>query len=829
MNARESGGKQPALLAFGHLVKRLRIAGDLTQEELAERAQISVRSISDLERGTIHRPRRDTVQLLADGLHLRGPDRDAFVALARGRPLVVVPDAVADSSPRYGLTRPPTPVVGRLRETAAVTALLLEAKERLLTLTGPGGVGKTRLALEVAARVGAAFADGVVLVDLSPLRDPDHVLTAIAQALGLMANRDLSPRQAVINALQNRRVLLVLDNFEHLAPAATVVADVLAACPALVVLATSRMPLSIRAEREYPVEPLALPDARTVSALDALCRIPAVDLFIRRAETANGAFALTSANASEVAAITIRLDGLPLAIELAATRIKVLSPSALLARLERCLPLLTGGARDLPARQQTLRATLDWSHELLSAGEQVLFRRLAVFAGGCSLEAAEYVGGAGFASGGAASLRSIPSFSAPEAAQPPPEAAERPAPPQGAQRPTPAERSDTLSVLELLTGLVDKSLLRVHEPAPDERRFGMLETIREYGRERLAAAGEAEAVRDRHLAWCVDLAERAALEIDGTDQQRWFRRLDVEYDNLRVSLGWAIERQNGEPAQRLAAALCQFWIVRGHFEEGRRWLEQALPLAAGGPPVVRASALLGLARLAHQQGDYAAASALHEALALFRDAGDNGGAANTLAALGMLLADQGDLARAAALEEEALAIFRMLGDQAGVVRLLNRRGLDAYDQGDYERATTLLEEALSLGRSLGSWHSVGKALNNLALVAQECCDYEQAMTLQAEALDMWQNLGYMGGIASCLENFAVFIQAQNEPERAMRLYGAAHALRVRIGAPGRPNDRLSLERDIAQARTQLGDDAFDAAWSEGETLSLDEAIAVALG
>jgi predicted ATPase/transcriptional regulator with XRE-family HTH domain len=800
-----NAGNRTTLLAFGQHLKRLRLAADLTQEKLAERAMVSARLISDLERGTIHRPRRETAMLLANGLCLSGPDRDFFIALARGRPPVAAPDVSAERSPRHGLPHPPSQIVGRFEETGAVTALLLDPEIRLLTLTGPGGVGKTRLALEAAAKASGAVQDGVVFVDLSPLRDPVLVLVTIVQALGLLASPELSPRQALLNALRERQLLLVLDNFEHLAPAANAVADLLAECPALTVLATSRMPLKIRAEREYPVGPLALPDDRVATSVDALSQTPAVELFLRRAEAANREFALTPQNAADIAAITIRLDGLPLAIELAATRVKVLSPTALLARLEHRLPVLTSGAQDLPARQQTMRATLDWSHDLLTADEQTLFRGLAVFAGGCTLEAAEFVGGEGG------------------------DGLSEATPPKTAKPSSPPKRSDTPSVLDLLGGLVDKSLLRVHEQSGDERRFGMLETIREYGLERLAAAGEDQVMRDRHLAWCVGLVERASPELVRADQKRWFRRLDIEHDNLRVALGWALERQRGDLAQRLGAALHRFWILRGHFDEGRRWLEQALLLESGVSPTTRASALVGMAHIAYQQGDYESEPALQEALALFQAAGDSDGVGSALAALSMTVADRGDFVGAFALEEEALAIFRSRGNQAGVTRLLVARGLDAYDQGDYERAAVVLEEALALGQSVGSWYSVGHALNNLALVAQAQLDFDRAVTLQAEALDLWRGLGNVAGMAHSLENIAMFTAGQQQFGRAARLFAAAEALRARIGAPGRPRDREHLDMIIRDTSAQLGPVAFADAWAAGMKMSREEAIALALG
>jgi predicted ATPase len=570
----------------------------------------------------------------------------------------------------------------------------------------------------------------------------------------------------------------------------------------LTVLATSRTPLHIRVEREYPVGPLSLPDKRAVTSLDALAQTPAVEFFIRCAEATDHAFTLTAGNAVDIAEIAIRLDGLPLAIELAAARIKVLSPAALLARLQHRLPLLVGGAQDLPARQQTLRATLDWSHALLTSNEQVLFRRLAVFAGGCTLEAAEWV------SGVASQL---------------PEERQEPPPSDGA---SPRRFPDTL---DLLSGLVAKNLLRMHDDVAGERRFGMLETIREYGREHLAAAAEDEKVRDRHLSWCIDLAEHAAPELDGADQAWWLRRLDIEHDNLRAALAWALERRHGEPALRLSGALALFWRHRGHFDEGRSWLERALTLDGGIPPTLKATALVGMARLAYEQGRYEIVSALEEARALFRAAGDARGIASALDLLSTVLEDLGDHARAAPLRAEALAIFRALDDRPGVARLLNSQGLAAYDLGDYDRAEVLLTEALSLTRALGSRFGMARALNNLALVAQERRDIDRAEMLQAEALFLYQGLGIEEGIADCLENFAMFTSARGQLERSTRLFAAAAALRARIGSQGRPSDLAVNERIIAAARIECGEAAFLAAWAEGETMSLDAAIALALG
>jgi predicted ATPase/DNA-binding XRE family transcriptional regulator len=823
--ANEDAGRRAALLAFGHLLKRLRIGADLTQEELAERANVSARAISDLERGSIHRPRRDTAELLADGLRLRGDDRESFIALARGRPLPATEGAADRGQQRLALPHPPHAIVGRLKETAAATALLLDPEVRLLTLTGTGGVGKTRLALEVAFRTAEAMPDGAVFVDLAPVRGPELVLGAIAQALGVVAGPEQSLWQVVTHALRDQRLLLLLDNFEHVAPAATVVSDLLAACPLSTVLATSREPLRIRAEREYQVGPLVLPDLRQIPALDELGRVPAVDLFVRRAEAANRQFALTAENAGAIAEIAVRLDGLPLAIELAATRVKILSPVALLTRLEHRLPLLTGGARDLPARQQALRATIDWSHDLLSPEEQALFRRLAAFSGGCTLEAAEEV------SRGVEETQSRAEHGKTARRQDGQDgrtsASQHPAP--SGQNPPPTTYDPRPTTLDQIMALVDKNLLSLSDGPDGEQRFGMLETIREYGLERLTASGESAAVRDAHARWCLAFAQRADPALREHAQTIWLARLTIEHDNLRAALSWALERRNAELAQRLGVALAWFWRVRGYFDEGRRWLEQALALDAEASPTVRASALVDLARLAYQQGDYSGVPWLEEALATFRAEENSAGVASALATLGIILDDMGDHDRAAVLEDEALALFRALDDQPSVVRTLNSRGLTAWDRGDYDQAQGLLEEALALARSLGSWYTVAQALNNLALVAYEQRDYDRAASLQAEALDLYRELDNLDGLAHSLENFAMITGARDDAERSARLFGAATALRARIGAPGRPSDHIFLERGMTAASNALGAEAYAKAWTEGESMPLDEALEYALG
>jgi predicted ATPase/DNA-binding XRE family transcriptional regulator len=801
MTATDNRQRTPSA-PFSQLLKRLRVSADLTQEELAERAGVSARLVSDLERGLIRRPRRDTVQMLAGALQLAGAARDGFTRAARGRPDEGEPAGSAALSWRASLPLPPAALVGREREIAAATSLLLQQEVRLLTLTGPGGVGKTRLAIDAAAEVVEAFPHGAIFIDLAPLTDPALVLATIARTLGVRDSGETPLMERLIASLQGPRLLVVLDNVEHLVAAGADLAHLLAACAGLTVLATSRQPLHLRVERVYPVAPLALPDLRSLPRLDELGRVPAIELFVRRAEAARPTFALTAANARAVAEIAVRLDGLPLAIELAAARIKILSPDELLARLERRLPLLTGGANDLPARLRTLRATIEWSYALLPPVEQAVFRQLAVFAGGCILETAEAVAGR------------ITNRTHHTAA-------------------IPAAPSTAFALLDTLASLVDKNLLRAIEQPDDDSdrdvsRFGMLETIREYGLDLLAAAGEEVEVRGLHAAWCLTLAEQAEPELRGPEQAQWLARLDAEHDNLRAALSWALSQRDAATALRLAGALRRFWTIRGHYAEGRRWLDQALALDDV-PPAVRARALLAAGSIAYSQGDYEQAAAhCEEALALYRVLGDLAGVAAAYRLLGMVVESLGDRERSAALEEEALRLYRVLGDRSGIGGMLNSIGLATLDRGDCERAAVLLEEALALARESGTSSSIAVALNNLAFVALVQGHYERATARQAEALELYRLQGHQEGLAHCYENFASIAAGRNEPVRAARLAGAAEALRVRIGAPGRPSDRDFNERHFAKARAQFGEAAFDSAWAEGRAMSPEEAIAYAL-
>lgn len=817
---------------FGDLLRRYRLAAGLSQEMLAERAGISARSVSDLERGIYRAPHRDTVALLGEALALAAEDRarlEHAVQRRRGPLAAVPPTRVALGR---GITVPPTPLLGRDPDVAALTALLQRAEVRLVTLTGPGGVGKTRLGLQVAAALATAFADGVVCVPLAAIVEPALMAATIAQELGLKESSSRPVADHLMEYLAAKRLLLVLDNLEQVRDAAPLVADLLTACQGLTMLVTSRARLRVRGEHEVVVPPLALPPP--ASALDptSLSRYAAVALFLARAQEIKADVALTDETAAAVVEICRRLDGLPLAIELAAAWIKLFTPQALLGRLERPLTLLTGGARDLPARQRTLRDTLAWSYDLLDLQEQMLFRRLGVFVGGWTLEAAEAI----CTTGG----------------------------------------DFTGDVLAGIASLVDASVLRQEEPParadPEgEPRFGMLETIRAYALEQLAAHEEAAALHQAHATYFLALAEEAEPQLAGAAQAAWLGCLAREHDNLRAALRWSLESGAVEPGVRLAGALWRFWWVHGHLSEGRRWLAEVLALAGQGhDAAVVAKALYGAAELACRQGDYARALALGEqSLQLYRKAQDRRGIAAVLNVMGIVANDQGAYERAAALHEESLAVRQELGDQWGIAGSLNNLGAVAQQQGAYDRAATFYEQSLALRRALGDHWGLAIALNNLGLVARRQGAYDRALALHEEGLAVTQTLGNRWGIAASLlhlaetafaqgayahaadrhreslrigralgdkhlvaynmEGLAAAVAAQGQTAHAARLYAAATTLREAIGAPLAPTERSGYEHAVAALRGVLGDDAFAAAWAAGQALSLEEVIAEDVG
>jgi predicted ATPase/DNA-binding SARP family transcriptional activator/uncharacterized protein HemY len=786
---------------------------------------------------------------------------------------------LAAQTPRQPLADRPTNLpsamssfLGRTWERSEVTRVLrgdTGGSCRLLTLTGAGGVGKTRLAQEVGQDLIQVYPDGVWMVELagidaSATADPATVTQAVVTSLGVKEEANKPLLETLMDFLRVRQLLLLLDNCEHLAQAcAALTAILLQRCPGLIILATSRVVLRVPGEIVWTVSTLSVPP-ENISEVDELAQYEAVQLFVARGRAAQVSFTLTARTASMVAQICRRLDGIPLAIELAAARLGVLGIEEVAARLDDCFRVLTGGNRTLLPRQQTLQASLEWSYNLLGNAEQSVLRRLSVFAGGCTLAAAEVV--------------------------------------------CAVDQTEEPMVVVHIGNLVRNSMV-VLWPDFEPARYKLLEPVRQYCQAQLHTSDEAISVQDQHLTWCVTLADEATPHLIGQKQGAWLSRLDIENDNLRVALDWACKRQLHEQNLRLTGALTRFWYMRGYYTEGRARLTAALQGSQAAETNARALALHGAGTFARSQGDYSQATALYEealalrralgdtlgvagslnnlgqlridledferaatmleealmlkrtlgdkhscastlmnlgslarfqgdygratiyyeeALMLAREAGDVQGLANLLGNLGVLADQQEHYGRAASLHEEALALHRELGDRRGITTSLINLGSVATAQGDYCRAETLYEEALMLKRELEDKRGIANALAGLGKAAQLRRDFEQARQLHGESLVIYQSLGVKLDVGACLQDLALLDVAQGQPARAARLFASADKLCQVKAEPLKPSEQAEYAGARATLRATLGDEAFAAAWIAGQTMSIDSAIALAL-
>jgi predicted ATPase/DNA-binding XRE family transcriptional regulator len=791
---------------FGERLQRHRMAVGLSQEELAERAGLSQRGISDLERGKRRTPHPATVRRLAEALGLTEADRTGLLGAARTPSGTPATDAVrAEGDVRDNLPLQLTSFIGRVQETADIRREL--AKTRLLTLAGPGGVGKTRLALHVAEQELENYEHGVWFVELAPLQEA----TLVPQLVANIFNVHENPQEPLIAALTRRLqpldLLLILDNCEHVvAGCVDLVHRLLRACRHIVVLTTSREVLGLAGESVWRVPPLRVPEPRAAPAPERVAESEAEALFVERARAVQPSFAITTRNATALVEVCRRLEGIPLAIELAASRVNVLSLEQIAGRVATHFRFLSSKDPTAASRQQTLEKTFQWSYDLLTSVERHLLDRLSVFAGGWSLEAMEAVAG--------------------------------------------RDTMDCDKLLDLLERLIDRSLIQTVPDAICAARYRMLETIRQFARERLEATGEAHRVLWRHAHYYLEVAERGAQQFRGANQVRIAAFLELEHDNLRAALRWYIARGEVELGLRLGGALARFWLIRGHNREGRDWLEQLLELPVadtGSVPhlQVRAEALSGVGFLALRQSDFGVARDLfEESLTIRREVGDLPGVARCLSDLGVLADEQGDFVQAISLHEQSQTIRSQLDDRLAVgtslnnlgiaighrsaVRAINGQGSETEHQQDYARARRLVEDALAIRREFDDLNRIADSLLHLGYLADLQSDYSTARRAFEEALVIARDLGSTGSITQALQGFSVLAAVQGQAERALLLDGAAARLRDLLGTPLPFAAQLLSRHRLLRVRDMIGDVSADAARERGGRLTLDQAVACAL-
>lgn len=778
--------------SFGYWLRLKRKALDLTREALADRVGCSVstiRKVEDEER----RPSAQIAELLAEIFNIPPTERPAFLQFARGdwrsapslgdeeAPWRVSTPAIPQH-PRSNLPTTFTSFIGRDKDIAAIQNYLTNPDIRLVTLIGAPGIGKTRLSIASAREALAEFSDGIFFVSLAPLDQPSLLPSAIAQALGYIEKNNLSPEEGLMEGIGNKRMLLVLDNCEHLIEdVARLASSVLSACSRLKILTTSREALQIPGEWLYSVPALDMPKEYSIVDVETISEFPALVLFAERARAARSDFALNAENIRAVASICSQLAGLPLAIELIAVRVKTLSIEQIAARLGDRFALLTSGSRIAPSRQQTLRATLDWSYELLTETERELFRQLSVFVGGFTLDALESV----------------------------------------------ALLDSNQSILDALSRLVDKSLLLVEQQ--DQPRYRFLEPIRQYARDKLNETRESNLIQDRHLNYYLRVAEEAEPYLFGAGQQDWKNRLELDHDNLRVALAWSLESNQVEAGLKMAGALAWFWHGKGHLSEGNLWLEKILASGSGNQGKERAKALRASSILSTGTGDYIRARAFAESsIELYRKIGDNRGAGLVLADLGASLHWGGREEEAIESLEESLRLLRATGERWEIAYALLWLGDTWFRMGDLERAATTWEESLRLTRELGDDYLMGWSLGGLADVARLRTDYKRATGMFKESLSLYLSSGNKFGPPFSLEALALVAVALGDAKRAARLWGAASAWREAIDEPLPPAYQRDYAASITQARTQLGEEVYASAWSEGHAMSPEQAIALTL-